>query len=93
MITEQQKHVIKKILAPFAPKRIGIFGSVARGESSAESDLDVLVEFTKHYSLFDLVDLENKLSEALHCKVDLVTERSLHPAIERYIDNDVVFFE
>ena len=93
MITEQQKHIIKNILAPFAPKHIGIFGSVARGEANADSDLDILVEFTESYSLFDLVDLKDKLSEALHCKIDLITERSLHPAIKRYVDRDIIFLD
>ena len=93
MISEQQKFTIKQILAPFNPKSIGIFGSVARGEATPDSDLDILVEFTKNYSLFDLVELEDQLAEALHRKIDLVTERSLHPFIKPYIEKDIIFLD
>ena len=93
MITDQQKRIIQHILEPFLPNRIGIFGSVARGEATQTSDLDILVDFNSRISLFDLIDLEEKLSDALHCKVDLVTERSLHPSIKQFIDKDIVFID
>ncbi|MDQ3846767.1 MAG: nucleotidyltransferase family protein [Bacteroidota bacterium] len=93
MISQETIQIIQQILAPFEPKRIGIFGSVVRGEATSESDLDILVEFKKKYSLFDLVDLEDKLAEALHYKIDLITERSLHPRLKQYIDKEVIFLE
>ncbi|MBD0298587.1 MAG: nucleotidyltransferase domain-containing protein, partial [Flavisolibacter sp.] len=47
MISQEAKQIIQQTLAPFEPKRIGIFGSVVRGEDTSESDLDILVEFKK----------------------------------------------
>ena len=43
---------------------LSVFGSVARGENNAQSDLDLLVEFAKPKSLLQLVALERQLSEA-----------------------------
>ena len=55
----------------------GIFGSYARGDFHADSDLDLLVDFDEGANLFDLVGLQQFLEEKLECKVDLVSRRSL----------------
>ena len=55
----------------------GIFGSYARGDFHADSDLDLLVDFDEGANLFDLVGLQQFLEEKLGCKVDLVSHRSL----------------
>lgn len=91
MVTEEQKIIILKILIPFQPSRVGIFGSVARGEGKPGSDLDILVNFTKRLTLLDLIDMEDQLSKSLNCKVDLVTERSVHPQIKKYIQKDIIY--
>lgn len=64
----------------------GIFGSYARGEEKTNSDVDMLVRFTKPQGLLALVALEQKLSDLLKKDVDLVTERALSP----YIHDDVM---
>ena len=89
MISIDQQIKIKEILAPFEPIEIGIFGSFARNENTEYSDLDILVQFGKKLNLFDLVDLENKLSESLGIKVDLVTRNALSPLIKEYIEKDL----
>ena len=50
-----------------------LFGSVARGESTDSSDVDLIAEFDdkKKLTLLDMVGLENQLSELLRVKVDL----------------------
>ncbi|MFH1826299.1 MAG: nucleotidyltransferase family protein [bacterium] len=58
---------------------LGIFGSHARGENKADSDLDLLVKFKKRKSLLDMVRIEREMSESLGLKVDLVTEKSVSP--------------
>jgi hypothetical protein len=70
---------IVSILRSHGAKRIGIFGSYARGEMDPESDLDILVEFSERKSLLDIVGIEQELSEALGIKVDLLTEKSISP--------------
>lgn len=76
-------------MAPFEPIEIGIFGSFARGDNNDSSDLDILVQFGKKLNLFDLVDLENKLTEALGIKVDLITRNALSPFIKEFIEKDL----
>jgi predicted nucleotidyltransferase len=68
---------------------VGVFGSVARGESSADSDLDLLVRFARPKSLLSLVTLERKLSEALDQRVDLLTEAALSPYLRDRILRDL----
>lgn len=60
-------------------KRAGIFGSFARGEATAKSDVDFLIEYRgRKKSLFDLVELKADLEEILNRKVDLITYRSIY---------------
>nr|PZM98694.1 MAG: hypothetical protein DIU74_13330 [Pseudomonadota bacterium] len=66
-------------------ERLLVFGSVARGEETEQSDVDLLVRFTKRKSLLDLVRIEREFSEALGRKVDLLTEGSLSPYLRDQI--------
>lgn len=70
---------------------IGVFGSVARDEQRADSDVDLLVEFEGPVSLFDLVRLEDELADRLGVEVDLVTKGSLKPRIGDRVDEDLVY--
>lgn len=70
---------------------LGIFGSYARGEQRSDSDLDILVAFEHPVTLFDLVRLENELTDELGVAVDLVTKDSLKPRIESRVAEDVVY--
>ena len=72
-------------------KRIGIFGSVARGESGPRSDLDLLVEYTTPPSLLELVALKRHLSELTGENVDLVPRSALKPAYREIILEQVVY--
>ena len=58
---------------------VGVFGSVARGEDTLASDLDLLVKFSRRKSLLDIVKLERELSTVLGKKVDLLTEAAISP--------------
>ena len=58
---------------------VGVFGSMARGEATDRSDVDLLVRFGRPKSLLSVVALERQLGEALGRKVDLLTEAALSP--------------
>jgi len=63
-------------------KSLALFGSVARDESTAESDVDLLVEFEHSVGLFEYIGLQQYLESLLGCKVDLGTTRSLKPYLK-----------
>src|SRR5437870_4737169 len=69
--------------------KVGLFGSMARGEGTAQSDIDLLVEFSTRKSLLAMVALERKISAALGRKVDLLTEAALSPYLRDRILRDV----
>jgi predicted nucleotidyltransferase len=79
-----------KLEKEYPISELGIFGSYARGEQQPDSDLDVLVAFEQPVTLFDLVRLENELTDELGIEVDLVTKDSLKPRIESRVRDDLV---
>lgn len=68
---------------------VGIFGSMARGEASDQSDIDLLVRFAKRKSLLALVTLERQLSTAVGRRVDLLTEGAISPYLRGPILREV----
>jgi predicted nucleotidyltransferase len=67
-----------------------VFGSVARGENDAESDIDLLVDVEEGTSLMDLAGLYRALSDLLGREVDLGTRRSLKPRIRERVLREAV---
>jgi uncharacterized protein len=73
-----QRERILQIAAKYGAGNVRVFGSVARGEATEHSDLDLLVEFEPHRSLLDHSGLKIDLEEALCRKVDVVTPDAIH---------------
>jgi predicted nucleotidyltransferase len=69
--------------------KIGVFGSVARGEATDQSDIDLLVYFSKRKSLLAVVALERQISTALGKNVDLLTEAAISPYLRERIKRDL----
>jgi len=65
-------HRLQPQLAKRNVDRIGVFGSVARGDARPDSDIDLLVELTDAGDLFDLVGVKLLLEDALGRRVDVV---------------------
>ena len=72
--------------------RLSLFGSVARGDSSSESDVDLMAEFdpTKQFSLLDLVHLENRLADILSVRVDLTPATALKDHLRERVSREAV---
>jgi uncharacterized protein len=68
---------------------IGVVGSMARGEATDSSDIDLIVRFAKPKSLIGLIMLEQQLAAVLGREVDLLTESALSPYLRERILHDL----
>ncbi|MGA6828709.1 nucleotidyltransferase family protein [Nitrospira sp. NS4] len=85
-LIEQNQAALRKL----GVRRLGLFGSCARGEATEESDLDFVVEFSD--TSFDLyMDLKSFLEELFQSRVDLVTVRSIKPRLLPIIQRETVY--
>ena len=84
------KSLGEQIREDYKAEVIGVFGSYARGEQKANSDVDILVRFRDGATLFDLVGLGDFLEDKLKVKVDIVSERALRGELREQIQREVV---
>ena len=89
-LIKEKRDDILRIAAKHGAYNVRIFGSLARGESGPESDVDVLVDMETGRSLFDLGGLLSELEELLGCRVDVVTERGLRERIRDRVLREAV---
>jgi predicted nucleotidyltransferase len=80
------------LLRKYSVKRIGLFGSYARGEQKRGSDVDFLVDFERP-TYDNFIDLNFSLERLFRRKVGLVTSRSLNPRIKPFVENEVAWHE
>lgn len=80
ILIEHQKELTEQ-----GVRTLAIFGSVARNEGGAMSDVDILIDFDSKRGLFAFVDLKTYLERILDCEVDLVTKNALHPSLKPQI--------
>jgi len=85
-----RRREILQLAAEHGARNVRIFGSVARGEAKATSDVDVLVEMEPGRSLLDRAALLVSLRELLECEVDIATEKSLRPRIREEVIREAV---
>lgn len=89
-LLERKREAILRIAAEHGAHNVRVFGSAARGEADAQSDIDFLVEMEPGRSLLDLGGLLMDLQELLGRDVDVVTERGLRPRIRERVLNEAV---
>lgn len=77
-------------LRAFGVARLSLFGSFARDEGRADSDVDLLVEFNRPVGLFEFVRLQRQLAEIVGHPVDLVTPAALKPQLRERILGEAV---
>jgi uncharacterized protein len=81
----RQRRAILAIAARRRASNVRVFGSVARGEDTDDSDIDLLVDLAEDVSLVELIGLERELSQLLDRRVDVVPARGLKPAVARRV--------
>jgi uncharacterized protein with HEPN domain/predicted nucleotidyltransferase len=78
-----KREEILAIARRYGAQNVRVFGSVARGDETAQSDVDLLVDLTKTLGLFEFVRFKRELEGLLGRDVDLTTEKTLHPRIRQ----------
>lgn len=68
---------------------VGVFGSVARGEDTYRSDVDVLISTSDRTDMFDLGAVWSELADALNRRVDLVDRAGLHPELRESVEREL----
>ena len=70
---------------------LAVFGSVARNESTKQSDIDLLVDLDRDVGLFHLFEIQHRLEEIIGVpKVDLIQKGGIHPALREQILSEAV---
>ncbi len=90
VISTLQAH--QKELKELGIEHLALFGSVARGEMSPDSDVDLLATFikSKPLSLLKVIGIERKISEILGRPVDLGEASAVKPHVKPYIERNLI---
>jgi len=86
----KRRDEILEIARRHGAKKIRVFGSIARGESGEESDIDLVVEYEPGTSLMDHGELIMDLQETLGCRVDVVSERGMRDRMKSRVEAEAV---
>ena len=78
-ILESQRSLLAR---DYGVRSLAIFGSVARDQATAQSDIDLLVEFSRPVGFFGLLALQDYLEKLFGCPVDLGTPDGLKPRLK-----------
>ena len=87
---EDIKNAVIKSCTKYPIKRLGLFGSYARGEADEESDIDLSVEFEDKVSLMKVIGLKARLEMDLKKKVDLIEPDNIDTDVATAIAKDMV---
>lgn len=86
-----KKAAINALSRQYGARRIRVFGSVARGEEQADSDVDFLVDFPRGYDLFkQRLPLSEDLQNLLQRKIDLIPEHELNRHMRQQIISEAI---
>lgn len=83
---ESYKQLIVPVLTRYAIKQAAIFGSLAKGTMTSESDIDILIEPAAGFTLFTMLQLEEEISQLTQHKIDLVEYNALKPSIKSEVE-------
>jgi len=89
-IIKNKRDEIIRVARAYGAGNLRLFGSLARGEGTGESDIDLLVDLSPGTSLLDMIAIKQEIEELTGCKVDLVTPAALSPYIRDQVLKDAV---
>jgi predicted nucleotidyltransferase len=88
-ILERLRRARAELSQEFGVTRIALFGSYARGDQRAESDVDILVEVDPSIGL-RFVDLADRIEAILGIRADVVSRRAISPRHRAIIEQELV---
>ena len=96
MTLEQALQTLRKAEAELRAKGIahaGVFGSTARGEQRADSDIDIVIDFdpSARITVFDYVGIREDVAGLFDQRVDVVDQRGLKPEVRPNVTRDLVY--
>lgn len=86
----QHRSELREAVARHGAQNLRVFGSVARGEESADSDIDLLVDLSPDTGLLGLGRLEHELREILQARVDVIPVGDLKPGVRERVRQESV---
>jgi predicted nucleotidyltransferase len=82
---EQYQQLIVPVLKRYMIKRAAIFGSFAKGEANHHSDVDILIEPEKGFTIFKFLELEQEIGALINRRVDLVEYSAIKSSIREEV--------
>ena len=89
-IIHQLQQAKTQIFSKYPLKSMALFGSFARNEADKNSDIDILVEFSRPTD-FEIVDLTMDLENIFHKKVDVISRKGVKPNLLPFIEKDLIY--
>lgn len=88
-IQETLREILPELKQKYPIQTLSLFGSYSRDEHNSDSDIDILVEFSRPIGI-EFVDLADELEELLDTKVDLVSKQGVKQKYLKEIENELV---
>ncbi len=79
-----------ELTAKYSVNSIGLFGSVVRSDFNENSDIDVIVDFSKPIGI-EFIDLANYLEKVFKRKIDLVSKKGIKERYFREIEGEIIY--
>ena len=75
----------------FGVTDIALFGSIARGEATSDSDMDILIRFNRPATSKRYFGVQFYLEDLTGLSVDLVTDKALRPELRPYVEREAIY--
>jgi uncharacterized protein len=86
----EKREAILRLAAKYGARNVRVFGSMARGQVTTDSDVDLLIDLEPGRSLLDQVGFKLELEDLLRRNVDIVVEGGISPYLEERILSEAV---
>ena len=89
-IQKKLKHIKPELISKYHISSIGLFGSVVRKDFTNESDIDIVVDFSKPIGI-EFIDMANEIESILNRKVGLVSKAGIKPGYLLEIEPEIIY--